>query len=126
MQNTSHSSKRFSTASTQEKISDIVVWLEEHKAADIVTLDLAGRSAFAEALLVITASSMRHGQSLADGVMQLCNEKKYEYLRMEGYQTGQWILVDLNDVIVNIFQEPVRHLYNLEALWRLPSGEEKE
>ena len=47
----------------------------------------------------------------------LCHEQNYEYLRMEGYNTGQWILVDCNDIVVNIFQQSVRDLYQLENLW---------
>ena len=58
-----------------------------------------------------------HGQSLADGLGELCRQRNYEYLRVEGYAAGQWILVDLNDIVVNVFLEPVRELYGLEALW---------
>ncbi|MDE7066056.1 MAG: RsfS/YbeB/iojap family protein, partial [Desulfovibrionaceae bacterium] len=54
---------------------------------------------------------------LADGIAELCSRENFEFLRMEGYQAGQWILVDLNDIVVNIFQEPVRELYRLETLW---------
>ena len=71
----------------------------------------------ADALIIASAGSVRHAQSLADGVSLMCREKNYEFLRTEGYAAGQWILVDMNDVIVNIFQEPVRELYALEALW---------
>ena len=56
-------------------------------------------------------------RSLADGLSELCKQEKFEILRTEGYQEGQWVLVDLNDIIVHIFQEPVRELYRLEALW---------
>ena len=50
----------------------------------------------------------------------LCHERNYEYLRVEGYEAGQWILVDLNDIVINIFLEPVRELFRLEALWGQP------
>ena len=80
-------------------------------------IDLAGQGAFTDALLVVSATSVRHAQSLADGVSALCHEQNYEYLRMEGYNTGQWILVDCNDIVVNIFQQSVRDLYQLENLW---------
>jgi ribosome-associated protein len=49
--------------------------------------------------------------------MAWCREQKVEFLSMEGYQAGQWILVDLSDVVVNIFQAPTRELYRLESLW---------
>ena len=112
--------KKYSEASTADKAADIVAWLNEHKAADVTLINLSGRCAFAEALLVATASSVRHAQSLADGVNALCGERNYEFLRMEGYQAGQWILVDMNDIVLNIFQPTVRDMYKLEALWNLP------
>lgn len=109
--------KRFADVPLEEKLADVVHWLEEHKAARVVTIDMAGQGGFAEALVIATAGSVRHGQSLADGLGELCRQRNYEYLRVEGYAAGQWILVDLNDIVVNVFLEPVRELYGLEALW---------
>ena len=68
-------------------------------------------------VIICTASSARHARSLADGLTEMCKKEKFELLRTEGYQEGQWVLVDLNDIIVHIFQEPVREMFNLEALW---------
>ncbi len=109
--------KRYADVPLAEKLAVITAWLEEHKAERIVSLNLTEQGGFADALLVLTAGSMRHAQSLADGVAALCHERNYEYLRVEGYEAGQWILVDLNDIVINIFLEPVRELYRLEALW---------
>ncbi|WP_300774529.1 ribosome silencing factor [uncultured Desulfovibrio sp.] len=102
---------------TPEKLAVMKAWLEEHKAQQVESIDLTGKGAFTDALLVASATSVRHAQSLADGISALCSENNFEYLRMEGYTAGQWILVDCNDIVINIFQEPVRELYNLEALW---------
>lgn len=109
--------KKYSLANTAEKCRVVTKWLEEQKAKDIATVDLAGQCAFAEALIVLTASSVRHGQSLASGIAELCSKENYEFFRVEGAQTGQWILVDMNDIVVNIFLESVRGLYDLESLW---------
>ncbi|MFR0874169.1 MAG: ribosome silencing factor [Bilophila wadsworthia] len=57
-------------------------------------------------------------QGLADGLMEQCTKNNYEFLRMEGYQTGQWILADLNDIVVHIFQQDVRELFRIESLWK--------
>lgn len=122
--------KRYATVPTAEKLADLIHWLEEHKAGQIVSIDLSAQGVFTDALVVVTAGSARHGQSLADGIAALCHERNYEFLRMEGYEAGQWILVDLNDIIVNIFLEPVRELYRLESLWEhipgRPAPENKE
>ena len=109
--------KRYSDVPLEEKLADVVTWLEEHKAARVVSIDMAGQGGFAEALVIASAGSVRHAQSLADGVGELCRQRNFEYLRMEGYTAGQWILVDMNDIVVNVFLEPVRELYGLEDLW---------
>ena len=103
--------------STQKKLEALKAWLHEHKALQPVSLHVAGKSSWTEALVIVSASSVRHAQSLADGILAWCKEQKLEFLNMEGYQAGQWILVDLNDVVVNIFQTPTRELYRLESLW---------
>ena len=109
--------KRYSEVPLEEKLADVVAWLEEHKAARVVSIEMAGQGGFADALIVASAGSVRHAQSLADGVGELCRNRNFEFLRMEGYAAGQWILVDMNDIVVNVFLEPVRELYGLEALW---------
>ena len=103
--------------STEKKIETLSAWLHAHKALQLVSLHVAGRNSWTEALIIVSASSVRHAQSLADGILAWCKEQKLEFLSMEGYQAGQWILVDLNDVVVNIFQAPTRELYRLESLW---------
>lgn len=106
-----------STLPLSERIVAISRWLEDHKAEDIVCLDLSSNNGFADAILVLTANSVRHAQSLADGIAELCHDQSYEFLRVEGRTAGQWILVDLNDLVINIFLGPVRELYKLETLW---------
>ena len=117
MQTLAEKPKQFSTLPTAEKLAGIRDWLEEHKALDVTVIDLSGSGAFAEGMIVATATSVRHAQSLADGIGLYCREQNFEYLRMEGYTTGQWILVDCNDVVINIFQSSTRDLYKLENLW---------
>jgi len=109
--------KKHVALSTEKKVEALGVWLHAHKALQLVNLHVAGRNAWTEALIIVSASSVRHAQSLADGILAWCKEQQLEFLSMEGYQTGQWILVDLNDVVVNIFQAPTRELYRLESLW---------
>ena len=101
-----------------EETTVLVKWLEESKARDIVALDVAGKSPCMDVVIVVTASSLRHAKSLADGLMEQCTKNNYEFLRMEGYQTGQWILADLNDIVVHIFQQDVRELFRIESLWK--------
>lgn len=108
---------RVSPEALAQKSAVLLQWLEEHKGGQPVALELTGQGAFTDCLVVASASSVRHAQSLADGLSRLCKENGYEFLGMEGRQTGEWILLDLNEIVVNIFQGPARDLYRLESLW---------
>ena len=100
-----------------QRMEALAAFLTEHKAGDVACLELGGENAFAEAMIVATAGSMRQAQALADGVAELCRERGFECLRIEGYAAAQWILVDCNDIIIHILLGPARELYRLEDLW---------
>lgn len=109
--------KKFSDLGAADKAKDMALWLDEKQAESVVVLDVAGLSPVTDMVVVASAKGVRHGQALADWVLKRSGEEKYEYLGMEGYKNGSWILMDLNDVMVHLFQEEVRHLYNIEGLW---------
>ena len=110
--------KKYSLLPALQKTAVIQDWLLEHKAHALSAFKLPEGNPLAETVVITTASSARHARSLADGLWELCKQENFELLRTEGYQEGQWILVDLNDVIVHIFQEPAREAYHLESLWK--------
>lgn len=108
---------RFSTLSSTQKLSAIYERLLEKKAREILALDLPEEDSVSEGVAVATATSLRHGQGLADSILELCRQENFEFLSIEGYAVGEWILIDLNDIIVHIFQEDTRELYRLDDLW---------
>lgn len=120
-----HAKQKNNAIPLPERLDTVLADLQNHKAQDVVTLDISRQAGnFADYLLVVTASSQRHARSLADALADLCHDKGYEYLRVEGYREGQWILVDMNDIVVNIFQADTRQLYRLEDLWgNFPKGQ---
>lgn len=109
--------KIHSTVSYAEKVAAIVDWLREKKARDILALDISKENNISDAVIIASATSVRHGQGLAEHVLKSSREHRYEYLRMEGNVVGQWILLDLNDVVVHIFQPDSRNLFRLDDLW---------
>ena len=109
--------KQKSTVDTKTKIENFCAWLEEKKARDLVAFELGEMNNVAEGVIVAGATSLRHGQGLADFALEMAKENNYEFLHMEGYQNGLWILLDFNDVLVNIFQPEQRELYRLEDLY---------
>lgn len=109
--------KKYSTVSSQEKVAKIIEWLEAKKASDVVVLDLEGVNSFTDAVVIATVKSVRQSRALADEISKLAKGENYEHLRVEGKDSNQWVLIDLNDVLVNIFQEDARGSFNLESLW---------
>ncbi|MHC1701341.1 MAG: ribosome silencing factor [Humidesulfovibrio sp.] len=102
---------------TDEKGLLLARMLDEKQGEQIVLLDVAGICPIAEQLLMVTAKGQRHAQALADALLHLAKERDVASLGLEGYQTGTWILLDFNDVIVHVFQEDLRSFYNIEGLW---------
>lgn len=108
---------KFSTLSTPEKVVFFISILSDKKAREITALDLSAENSLSEAVIIVTASSARHAQGLADNLLKLSREAGHEFLSLEGYNVGQWILLDFNDVIIHIFQADYRDLFRLDDLW---------
>ena len=91
--------------------------LEDAKAEDIVRLELDGKTAVADEMIVASGRSNIHVSSIADKVTETLKENGYRDLRIEGHQHCDWVLIDAGDVIIHIFRPEVRVFYNLEKLW---------
>ena len=102
---------------TPEKMRMVAHWLHDKKGRHVTAMDVAELSTVTEGLVLCTAGSVRHAKALADHVLDMAAENDMPYLGMEGYKTSGWVLVDLNDVLVHIFQDDSRGFYNLEGLW---------
>ena len=89
----------------------------DRKASDAVILDVRGLVSFADAFVLLTGRSDRQVKAIAEGVEQALRERGERPLGVEGMADGRWVLMDLNDVIVHVFQEAVREHYDLERLW---------
>ncbi len=97
--------------------------LDKNKAEDIVIIPLAGKSDFADSMVVASGTSARHAAALASHVVQALKKSGYESVPTEGEETGEWVLVDAGDVIVHIFRPDVRRYYNLEKMWSVAMPE---
>ena len=91
--------------------------LDDDKAENIVTIDLEGRSAFADAFVIASGRSGRHVASMAEHLARRLKEAGYGTRPVDGLPQGDWVLVDAGDVIVHIFRPEVREYYNLEGMW---------
>jgi ribosome-associated protein len=102
---------------TAEKVQLLATLLDEKQGENIVVLDVTGICPITERIVVVGARGQRHAQSLADSALDLAKERKFVSFGVEGYDAGTWILVDLNDIILHVFQDDVRKFYNIEGLW---------
>jgi len=94
-----------------------VAALEDAKAEDVVRLELDGKTAVADEMIVASGRSNIHVSSVADKLCETLKENGYKDLRVEGQQHCDWVLIDAGDVIVHVFRPEVRAFYNLEKLW---------
>jgi len=95
----------------------ILTSLDGHKAEDIVSIALTGKSAFADRMVVASGTSQRHVASLASHVVEMLKKAGYHDVPVEGEEACDWVLVDAGNIIVHIFRPEARLYYNLEKMW---------
>ena len=96
-----------------------VAALEDIKAKDIEILNTSKLSALFDRIIIATGDSNRHVKSLARNVYDKVKEAGGQVIGVEGEETGEWVLVDLGDIVVHVMQPVVRAYYNLEELWQV-------
>jgi ribosome-associated protein len=89
----------------------------DKKALDPLALDLRGISSVAEYFVILTGTSDRHVQSVAENVMEAFKSIGVKTLGEEGLNEGKWVLLDYGEIVVHVFLEPVREYYDIERLW---------
>ena len=103
---------------TTDQLQQLVVSsLDDFKASDITVIDVSGKSPLTERLVVASGNSTRHVKSMADNLIVKAKAAGNPPLGVEGAREGEWVLVDLNDVIVHLMLPQTRAFYNLEKLW---------
>ncbi|MDO5101937.1 MAG: ribosome silencing factor [Lautropia sp.] len=95
----------------------VVDALEDVKAQDIRVFDTSDLSDLFDRVVLATATSNRQTRALAARVSEKAREAGYPVVSVEGEDTGEWVLVDLGDLIVHVMQANIRAYYNLEELW---------
>jgi ribosome-associated protein len=96
-----------------------VAALEDIKAKDIEVINTSKLSPLFDRVIIATGDSNRHVKSLAKNVHDKAREADVQVVGIEGEETGEWVLVDLGDIVVHVMQPAVRAYYNLEELWRV-------
>jgi ribosome-associated protein len=105
------------SAATRELALALAAAGLEKKAIGIEILDVSGKVDYADFLVIMTGRSDRHVHAIATGIEEALRSKKVRPLSMEGLQAATWVLIDFSDVVVHVFQEDTRRLYDIEGLW---------
>ena len=102
----------------------VLASVEDSKAEDTVTIDIAGKSALGDYMVVVSGRSSRHVMAICEHLITDLKEEGFGAARVEGLETGDWVLIDTGDIIVHVFRPEIREFYNIEKMWAAPDIEE--
>jgi ribosome-associated protein len=101
----------------EQTLKLILSRLDDMKAEETVTIDLRGKSAFSDYMIVTSGRANRHVGAIAENVAKGLKENGIKGIHIEGLPNCDWVLIDSGDVIVHVFRPEVREFYNLERMW---------
>ncbi|WP_232617704.1 ribosome silencing factor [Pseudooceanicola antarcticus] len=106
--------------SVKDQLNLILKSLEDDKAEEIVQIDLAGKSSIGDYMVVCSGRSSRQVGAMAEKLVERLKEATGRTAKVEGKETGDWVLIDTGDVIVHVFRPEVREFYQIEKMWMQP------
>ncbi|MGQ3210502.1 MAG: ribosome silencing factor, partial [Shinella sp.] len=102
----------------------VLASLEDSKAEDIVSINIVGKSALGDYMVVVSGRSNRHVMAIADHLISDLKDEGLGNARVEGLEAGDWVLIDAGDIIVHVFRPEIREFYNIERMWAAPEIED--
>jgi len=110
-----------------DQLQELVInALDDFKAIDIQQIDVSGQNPLTDLFVIASGSSLRHIKSMAENLVVKAKDAGYPPLGVEGGRQSEWVLVDLNDIIVHLMLPQTRAFYNLEKLWEASSHHREE
>lgn len=106
---------------SEQLLARILSSLEDDKAEDVVQIDLRGRTSIGDYMVIASGRSTRQVSAMAEKLVTRLKQDFGLTAKVEGKDTGDWVLIDTGDVIVHIFRPEVREFYQLEKMW-VPKG----
>ncbi|MEN9410804.1 MAG: ribosome silencing factor [Pseudomonadota bacterium] len=105
------------THTSEEILAAVLKSVDDDKAEDIVQIDLRGRSDVADYMVICSGRSSRQVAAISEKLVDRLKQDFRLSSKMEGKETGDWVLIDTGDVIVHVFRPEVREFYQLEKMW---------
>lgn len=99
-------------------IKQVVTFLDDRKAEDVVVLDLREHSNIADYFIIATGANKPHLKSLHDGLHRLCKDAHFKGSRNVGQPDSGWMIMDYQGIMVHVFEAELREFYDLEKLWK--------
>lgn len=103
--------------SAEDLLKSVIASLDDNKAEDITSIDLAGKTGIADFMVIATGGSQRQVAALTDYVVKGLKALGHKDIVVQGLEQADWVLIDAGDVIAHIFRPEVRSFYNLDKLW---------
>lgn len=98
-------------------LNAVLASLDDDKAEEVVQIDLRGKSEIGDFMVIATGRSTRQVSAMAENLVDRLKQSHGVQSRVEGRETGDWVLIDAGDVIVHLFRPEVREFYQLEKMW---------
>ena len=111
------------TYTSEEILAAVLKSVDDDKAEEIVQIDLRGRSDVADYMVICSGRSSRQVAAISEKLADRLKQEFGRQCKMEGKETGDWVLIDTGDVIVHVFRPEVREFYQLEKMW-LPADQQ--
>jgi ribosome-associated protein len=108
-----------------ETLKLVLAQLDDAKAEDTITIDLAGKTTIGDYMVVTSGRSNRQVGAIADRLLKALDQSGVPGLRVEGMPHCDWVLIDAGDVILHVFRPEVRAFYNLEKMWSTSPSRER-
>lgn len=106
------------TEASSDTLLDLILKsLDDDKAEDVVSIDLRGRSDMADWMVICSGRSSRQVTAISEKLVDRLKQELGRSSKIEGKETGDWVLIDTGDVIVHVFRPEVRDFYQLEKMW---------
>jgi len=109
--------ERVSPHVSEGLLAEVLAWLDDAKAENVVTIDIRGKSSIGDYMLIASGRSDRHVGAIAEQLQRKLKDEGYGRANIEGQPQCDWVLVDIGDIIVHVFRPEVREFYNLEKMW---------
>ncbi|MEM6384639.1 MAG: ribosome silencing factor [Pseudomonadota bacterium] len=103
-----------------EVLASILKSLDDDKAEDVVKISLNGKSEMADWMVIASGRSTRQVAAISEHIVEALKRDHNVLSKIEGKDTGDWVLIDTGDIIVHVFRPEVREFYQLEKMWLNP------